>query len=169
MRFAPCAAANRLVHVIRRPGWPVRRRVAAVVEPPSGLIDAGANRSESLGRKNSGSGKRAAAHTLKTGNATMNRFVFAAAAAALSTAALFAAPQAFANDVKLSWADLDLSTPEGQKALNARIDRVANTMCANQIETGTRMGPLHCRTELKASLSAEVAAKEGHNRMALRN
>src|SRR5579871_181397 len=100
----------------------------------------------------------------------MNRIVFAAAAAALSTAAVFAAPQAFADDMKLSWADLDLSTPTGQTELGHRIDHITSAMCANQITTGTRLNTVErCRSDLKASLTAQVAAKEDHSRMALRN
>ncbi len=96
----------------------------------------------------------------------MNHYLVAAAAAALSTAALFSAP-AFAGDMKLSWADLNLSTPEGQKTLDRRIDHIANAMCADQIVTGSRLGPLKCQSDLKASLAAQVAAT--NTKLALRN
>jgi UrcA family protein len=98
----------------------------------------------------------------------MNRIVFAAAAAALSTAALFAAPQVFAEDMKLTWSDLNLSTPDAQKMLDRRINKIATAMCADQIQTGTRLnGPERCRSDLKASLAAQVAAT--NKRLAIRN
>jgi UrcA family protein len=99
---------------------------------------------------------------------TMNRFVFAIATAALSTAAVFAAPQAFASDMKLSWGDLDLSTPAGQKVLDQRIGRITATMCADQITTGTLINPVaQCRSDLKQKLAAQVA--KTNNRIALSN
>lgn len=88
----------------------------------------------------------------------MNRIAFVITAAALSTAAVFSIPQAFASDMKLSWGDLDLSTKDGQKTLERRINAITSQMCADQIQTGTRINNVQrCRTDLKAQLIAQVS------------
>jgi len=89
----------------------------------------------------------------------MNKMVFAIAAAALSTAAVFAAPAAFAAESKLSWKDLDLSTPAGQTELDRRLDAAATRMCTSTVETGTiiRHAPsAQCRSAAKSQLAEQV-------------
>lgn len=49
--------------------------------------------------------------------------------AALCTAGLFAAPTAFAASREVSFNDLDLTTVEGQKILDTRLDRAARSVC----------------------------------------
>ncbi len=59
--------------------------------------------------------------------------------AAAFALALTAAPS-FAKDVEVRYADLDLATVEGQKTLEARIDRAAREACDYDSRvTGTRL------------------------------
>ncbi|MEE4454232.1 UrcA family protein [Novosphingobium resinovorum] len=63
------------------------------------------------------------------------------AAAALCTAGLFAAPAAFAATSEVSYRDLDLATPQGQKELRTRIDHAARSVCrTSRPTTGTLVG-----------------------------
>jgi UrcA family protein len=88
----------------------------------------------------------------------MNRYLFAFAAAALSTAAVMASPALFADGIKLSWGDLDLSTPAGQTELSHRIDRIAMELCQNQVQTGSLIDERqHCRADVHAKLAAQVS------------
>lgn len=60
-------------------------------------------------------------------------------AAALLGLTLAATP-AFAKDVQVRYADLNLTTAEGQKTLERRIDRAAREACDyDQYTTGTRL------------------------------
>jgi UrcA family protein len=89
----------------------------------------------------------------------MNRYVFAfSAAAALSTAAVMASSALLADGIKLSWGDLNLSTPAGQTELSHRIDRIAMELCQDQVETGSHIdNSQHCRADVHAKLEAQVA------------
>lgn len=90
---------------------------------------------------------------------------FALSAAVLGLA-VTAAP-AFAGPVEhqsktVSTAGLDLATPEGQKLLDQRIERVAREVCGiSDSRTGTRMRSVRarkCLTEARASAKRQVAS-----------
>ena len=84
-------------------------------------------------------------------------FVAAAAIATLSTAA-----PVLADQVSVSYKDLDLATPEGQSTLARRLDGAARDACGyNASRTGTRMpsrSAVECyrqaRTQAKNTLAA---------------
>lgn len=65
--------------------------------------------------------------------------IAAAAAALVFTGLTFSvAAPAHAKDVTVRYADLNLTTVEGQKALDRRLDAAARDVCAyNQLVTGT--------------------------------
>ena len=87
-----------------------------------------------------------------------------AIAAASIGLAFSAAPAFAANDAptaSISVADLDLSTVEGQKALDRRIDRVARSICGAPYATGSRVltpSARRCIATAKASAAPQVAA-----------
>jgi UrcA family protein len=98
----------------------------------------------------------------------MNRYVFAFAAAALSSAAVMATPALHAEDMKLSWGDLDLATPAGQTELSHRIDRIARTLCDEQVQTGSLIdNSRKCQADVHAKLAAQVA--QTNQKVAVRN
>ncbi len=75
---------------------------------------------------------------------------------------------ALANDadskqITVEYKDLDLSTAEGQKKLDRRIDRAAADVCdANDVRTGTRVRSperVQCVKEARAAVKQQVAAK----------
>ncbi|KQM21810.1 UrcA family protein [Novosphingobium sp. Leaf2] len=82
-------------------------------------------------------------------------------AAAVCTASLFAAPVAFAATTQVSFKDLDLQTPAGQKELNLRISRAARSVCmANVPTTGTiisRDMDRNCYKQAMEAVRAKVA------------
>lgn len=86
----------------------------------------------------------------------------AIAAAALCTVALFAAPTAFAKDVKVNYSDLDLSTASGQKSLDARIDKAARSACsADHATTGSILSaPVDkaCLAKARSQVHAHVSS-----------
>lgn len=65
-----------------------------------------------------------------------------------STAALFAADSASADDLRIRYGDLDLATATGAAALDARIARAAQSYCAPYI--GVR------KPECRQAVRAEV-------------
>lgn len=75
--------------------------------------------------------------------------------------AIPAAP-AFAEEKAVSYADLNLSSPEGQRILERRITQALKEVCqANEIRTGTRVrssDSRRCMTEARANAKAQVAA-----------
>jgi UrcA family protein len=74
-------------------------------------------------------------------------------AAALCTVGLFAAPTAFAATTQVAFKDLDLTSAEGQKELDSRIDRAARSVCKTQRPTtGTMLGSSIDRTCYKQAL-----------------
>lgn len=78
------------------------------------------------------------------------------AAAALLGLTLTAAP-AFAKDVQVRYADLNLATAEGQKTLEQRINRAAREACDySEYTTGTR---LPSQTALACYRKARDSAK----------
>jgi UrcA family protein len=82
------------------------------------------------------------------------------AAAAFGAAAVFAAPAA-AESVGIQYADLDLSTKDGQEKLERRIDSAARTACGmDKVVTG-RFTPSTaqrtCYRETKTSVHDQIA------------
>lgn len=70
-----------------------------------------------------------------------NLIAAAAVGLALGAAAAATTPApAFAKEVEVRYSDLNLSTPEGQKKLDRRIDTAARTACGmNTSTTGSRL------------------------------
>lgn len=85
----------------------------------------------------------------------------AIAAAAICTAALFATPAAYAKSVKVSYADLDLTTAAGQKALASRLNRAARSACGmDEVRTGTLLPSadvLQCYEQARAKSKERMA------------
>lgn len=88
------------------------------------------------------------------------------AAAALCTATLFASPAAFAKDVKVSYADLDLSTVAGQQKLQTRLDSAARRACeSHRTTTGTMLPDRDsraCLAQAKSKAREQMAAVLDH-------
>lgn len=84
----------------------------------------------------------------------------AIALAAIST--IFAAQPAFAEAATVSYKDLDLTTEQGQKELDRRIDNAARDVCGmNESRTGTRMvstDARKCYKEARQKLEKRLAA-----------
>lgn len=79
-----------------------------------------------------------------------------AAAAALATIAT-AAP-ALADQVSVSYKDLDLSTPQGQSTLARRLDAAARDACGYQgATTGSRIAP---RSATECYKQAQTQARQ---------
>lgn len=82
-------------------------------------------------------------------------------ALAASLAVLTAVP-ASAESITVEHRDLNLSSPEGQAALDQRIDRAARKVCGlDEQRTGTRLAPLKdtkCYRQAKAQVKQQVAA-----------
>jgi UrcA family protein len=73
-----------------------------------------------------------------TGDFIMIKTVLFAAAAAAAT--LATASPVLADQVSVSYKDLDLSTPQGQSTLSRRLDVAARNACGYSVgRTGTRM------------------------------
>jgi len=89
--------------------------------------------------------------------------IAAAAAALVFTGLSFgAATPAFAKDVTVRYADLDLTTAEGQKQLDRRLDTAARDVCGyDDVTTGSRLRSpeaIECYDKARAQFSAHVAA-----------
>lgn len=86
----------------------------------------------------------------------------AASIALVATAAPAIAGPLDAPTQKVSFADLDLSTPEGQAALDRRIDAAARDVChLDDMRTGTRLKAQErkrCYAKARASAENQVAA-----------
>ncbi|MEM9500258.1 MAG: UrcA family protein [Pseudomonadota bacterium] len=93
----------------------------------------------------------------------MKTFALAAAAFGLAVTATpaFAGSQD-KQSLDVSFAGLDLSTAEGQKALEKRIETAARKLCGvDAVRTGTRMksqSSVTCYKEAVASAKRQVAA-----------
>lgn len=93
-------------------------------------------------------------------------------AAALLGMTLTAAP-AFAKDVAVTYGDLDLTTPEGQKILEARLDKAARAACDyDRVITGTMMpstASQKCYREAtqrsQDTMAAAIEKAEQYNRL----
>jgi len=88
----------------------------------------------------------------------MSRVALIAAALGLAAGGTAVA----AKDVAVSYADLDLSSPAGQKKLERRIaDAIEEVCMTNQTLTGTRVrsnASIQCAREAKAQAKQQVAA-----------
>ena len=72
-------------------------------------------------------------------------------ALALAAMATFAAPvyaaSSASESVSVTYRDLDLTTEEGQKALEGRLDKAAREVCGiNETRTGTRIASRDARS-----------------------
>lgn len=81
---------------------------------------------------------------------------------ALSAAAVaLSATPSFAKDIAVSYGDLNLSTIEGQKTLERRLDRAAKKACGYDVSiTSTRLSSPKteaCYAKAKASAQTTVA------------
>ena len=86
-----------------------------------------------------------------------------AAACGLVLSASAAPAAAQTVSVAVDYADLDLTSPQGQSALDKRIDRAARQICeSGQQRTGTRIvdnGRIQaCLSDVKARAATQVAA-----------
>ena len=93
-------------------------------------------------------------------------------AAALCTVGLFSAPAAFAGTVEVQYKDLDLTTTEGQAALEGRIDLAAKKVCRSERPaTGTHLNSAVDQTCYRQALKdvrqhvATAVAKADDNRL----
>lgn len=90
----------------------------------------------------------------------MKTFALAAATLGLIASPALAGPKE-APTTSVSFAGLDLATPEGQSALDARIDTAARSICrVDQVRTGTRLKSAKsraCYTKARASAKKQVA------------
>ena len=72
------------------------------------------------------------------------------------------------NTMEISFADLDLDTPEGQMTLERRIERAARDVCRyDRMQTGTRIqsrAAKECYEKAKASARQQVAAHAAKQR-----
>ena len=76
--------------------------------------------------------------------------------------ALTATTPAFADNIAIEYRDLNLSTVEGQEALERRIDRAAREVCGiDDSMTGTRIRSSRsreCFAKVKKQASQQIAA-----------
>ncbi len=90
----------------------------------------------------------------------MKSFAFAAAAIGLVASPAFAGVEK-APTTSVSYADLNLESVEGQKALDARIDSAARKICqVDRVRTGTRLISAEsrsCYDKARASAKKQVA------------
>ena len=92
--------------------------------------------------------------------------VMALAATCAALAALPAAAQD--RSVAVPYADLNLATPEGQAALDQRINRAARQVCGlDEVRTGTRLRSnidrecfRQARTQVKQQVAAALAQQQ---------
>lgn len=81
---------------------------------------------------------------------------------AIAAGALAVAPPALAASVKVSYNDLDLSTPQGQKELQNRITEAAKKVCGvYDVRTGTRLPSSDanaCVRETRDQIAQQLAA-----------
>ncbi len=95
----------------------------------------------------------------------MKTLALAAATFGLIATPAFAGPDKSPNtapSTSVSFAGLNLATPEGQKALDARIDSAARALCqVDRVRTGTRLKSSEsrdCYVKARASAKKQVAS-----------
>jgi UrcA family protein len=97
---------------------------------------------------------------------TMYKQAIAPALAIIATVAVFSIPnaamaQAENSSVSVTYADLNLNTPAGQRALDRRIERAARQACGvDDITTGTRI------QSPQANACYRLALRDVRNRVA---
>lgn len=78
----------------------------------------------------------------------------------LAVAAFAVAAPAVAQNARLGFSDLDVSTPAGRAELGTRIDNAARQFCTGQRTTGSRMVSRECvedaTTEIVEKLPAHL-------------
>jgi len=86
-----------------------------------------------------------------------------------SVGVLFATTPASAEGLQIKYDDLNLSSVEGQKILDSRIDRAAKEACGlNNQTTGTRVpsrSAQKCFNEVKKSATAQMAVLVDEQRL----
>lgn len=81
--------------------------------------------------------------------------MFKSAPIAAAFALTLAAAPSFAKDVEVRYADLDLATAEGQKTLEARVDRAAREACDyDRSVTGSRLPSRDAKTCYREALDS---------------
>jgi UrcA family protein len=92
---------------------------------------------------------------------------FAAAVAAFATVATFATTStaSAADTAHVRFADLDLSSPDGQAKLDKRIALAARQVCS-EAYTGSRIKTVdaECVTRARASIEKQLAARRASSR-----
>lgn len=95
----------------------------------------------------------------------MKTLIFALSAAG----AVLAASPAAAGDMRVEYRDLNLSTTEGRKTLERRIDAAAREVCGyGEIRTGTRLQSTQakrCYAEAKKQAAEQFAALVAEDRL----
>ncbi len=83
---------------------------------------------------------------------------FAGAAAAF---ALIIGPAAsYAGDITVRFGDLDLATPSGAAAFNARVDRAADEFCSSYGPSLSRLRT--CREDIREEALSKLAESQRH-------
>ena len=99
----------------------------------------------------------------------LSPFALAAAVLATSVTVAAASPSAAATAVRVSYADLDLSSATGRATLDSRLDRAVSKVCfsADQLDLGNVRA---CRLALReqAQSNAKLAYADSVTRMAAR-
>jgi len=87
---------------------------------------------------------------------------FAAAALALGLSAATVSAPAFAEEVTVSYKDLNLASADGQKTLDRRISKAAKKVCGyDELQTGTRIRSISataCYLQAMQQTKQQVAA-----------
>lgn len=85
---------------------------------------------------------------------------------ALTSAPAFAAEQ---TEVKVAYADLDLTTPEGQRTLERRLDTAARKACGyGSVTTGSRLRSTQsdaCFKQARSKAKEMMASATGNGRL----
>lgn len=92
----------------------------------------------------------------------MNRFDFAALAAALTLAAspslATADPGRVSLTARVAVRDLDLATPAGQQQFRQRVARAAAVTCGTAVDIRDRFDVLRCHREMRDDAQVRLAA-----------
>ena len=94
----------------------------------------------------------------------MRKFIITSALTALSLVALSAPASAETQSVKVTYADLDLSSQAGMATLEGRIHAAAKKICGKIEVRKVGDGSAHqrCMDETQASASVEIARVTGN-------
>lgn len=94
---------------------------------------------------------------------TIVRTAVLVATVALSSVPAFASPAETAPTAKVSYSDLDLSSPEGQRHLKARLRTAAGTVCGVQGSSSSMIstGQRNCMKQALSRADTQFAAIVG--------